>query len=184
MEYPYQSVQINLTEPAAFTMVAWPDPGYRFVKWTKNGEDFSTEPQITVLLDENTDFVAVFEEDPGWQNPVMNFVGEYQCDRAHAKIEAYGPDEALITIEWADSAVEEVHRNIVGKLDTETLTIAYEGFTKSMMIYDDKGEAVSEVSEYEDGSGSIVFNEDGSFTWHEDQSDTDMVFEWAASALE
>jgi hypothetical protein len=23
-----------------------------FVKWTKDGKDFSTEPQITVLLDE------------------------------------------------------------------------------------------------------------------------------------
>ena len=33
---------------------------------------------------------------------------------------------------------------------------------------------------YEDGTGTIVFGEDGSFTWHEDQSEygTDMVFEW------
>ncbi len=68
-EYPYQSAQINLGEPAVHTFLAWPNEGSRFVKWTKNGEDFSTEPQISVLLDESADFIAVFEEDPDGQNP-------------------------------------------------------------------------------------------------------------------
>ncbi|MBQ6502628.1 MAG: M15 family metallopeptidase [Flexilinea sp.] len=60
-EYPFQSAQINLAEPADYTFVAWTDEENRFVKWTKNGEDFSTEAQITVLLDESADFVAVFD---------------------------------------------------------------------------------------------------------------------------
>ncbi len=60
-EHPCQSAQINLAEPAAYTFAARPEDGSAFVKWTKNGEDFSTEPQITVLLDESADFVAVFE---------------------------------------------------------------------------------------------------------------------------
>ena len=64
-EYPFQSAQINLAEPTTHTFVAWPAEGTAFVKWTKNGEDFSTEEQITVLLDESADYIAVFEEEPG-----------------------------------------------------------------------------------------------------------------------
>ncbi len=63
-EHPYQSAQINLNEPAEHTFIAWPDDGNLFVKWTKDGKDFSTDPQITVMLDKSADYVAVFEEDP------------------------------------------------------------------------------------------------------------------------
>ncbi|GEM_PF-1580915 len=63
-EYPFQSAQVNLAEPAVHTIAAWPAAGSRFVKWTKNGEDFSDLPQVTLLLDESADYVAVFEDDP------------------------------------------------------------------------------------------------------------------------
>ena len=151
-----------------------------FVKWTKNGEDFSTEPVITVLLDESAEFVAVFEEDSDWQNPVMNFIGEYQSDRAHALVECFDKQDAWITIEWGSSAWELARWDIVGTLDLDTLTIEYSGVTKSIVTYDDNGEVKSQDPEYEDGTGTITFNDDGTFTWHEDQSEygVDMVFEW------
>ena len=178
-EYPYQSAYIGLAEPKTHTFVAWPQAGSVFVKWTKNGEDFSTEPVITLLLDESADFVAVFEEDPDWQNPVMNFIGDYQCDRAHALVECFGYDEAWITIEWGGSAWEFARWIIVGRLDPETLTIAYEGANKSVVTVSDSGEeSVEEV--YFDGTGTIAFHDDGTFIWHEDQSEygIDMLFEW------
>ena len=179
-EYPFQSAQINLAEPATYTFVAWTEPGVRFVKWTKNGEDFSDEAQITVLLDESADFVAVFEDDPDWQNPVMNFVGEYQCDRAHATVECFGKTDAWIVIEWGSSAWELAHWDIVGTLDTETLTIEYSNCTRQTVTFDDSGEVASQETVYDDGTGSITFHEDGSFTWHDDRSENenDMVFEW------
>ena len=179
-EYPFQSARINLAEPAVHTLVAWPDAGSDFVKWTKNGEDFSTEAQITVLLDESADYVAVFAESEGWQNPVMNFIGQYRCDRARALVECFGYDEAWITIEWGSSAWELARWIIVGRLDTDTLTISYSGCSKSIVTYDESGELESEEMEYEDGTGTIVFGDGGTFTWHEDQSDygVDMVFEW------
>ena len=62
-EWPYQSAQVNLAEPETYTFAAAPEAGYVFVKWTKNGADYSTEPVITVLLEESADFVAVFEEE-------------------------------------------------------------------------------------------------------------------------
>ena len=124
--------------------------------------------------------MAVFEEDPDWQNPVMNFVGEYQCDRAHAVVECSGYEDAWITIDWAGSAAEYAHWDISGRLDPETLTIEYFGCAKSHLTYDENGEIVSQEQEYGDGTGTIVFKEDGTFTWHEDQSETgdDLVFEW------
>ncbi|MBR3587087.1 MAG: hypothetical protein IKO00_13785 [Oscillospiraceae bacterium] len=179
-EYPSQSAYIGLAEPAVHTFVAWPQAGNVFVKWTKDGEDFSTEPQFTVLLDESADYVAVFEEDPGWQNPVMNFIGEYQCDRAHATVMCSGFEDAWITIQWGSSAWELTQWDIFGTLNTDTLTINYSGCTKSNIVYDDNGEVKSQEPEYEGGTGTIVFNNNGTFTWYEDQSENTagMVFTW------
>ncbi len=180
-EFLAQSAYIGLAEPAVHTLVAKPEAGNLFVKWTKNGEDYSTDPQITLLLDESAEFIAVFEEDPDWQNPVMNFIGEYQCDRAHATVECFGYDEAFITIEWGNSAWELTRWIIVGKLDSDTPTINYSGASKANLVYDEAGEVKSEEPVYDDGSGTIAFNEDGTFTWHEDQSESgvDLVFEWS-----
>lgn len=179
-EWPYQSAQINPAEPETYTFAAEPEEGYLFVKWMKNGEELSTDPVITVLLDESADFVAVFEDDTDWQNPVMNFIGEYQCDRAHALVEYFDKTDAWITIEWGSSASEAAVWNIIGRLDMETLTLEYEGCAKMIVTYDESGEIVSQEPEYEDGSGTITFHDDGTFTWHEDQSEyeSDIVFEW------
>ena len=63
-DYPYQSAQINLAEPAEYTFLATSyEEGWKFVKWTKNGEDYSTDELITVELTESADFVAVFEQE-------------------------------------------------------------------------------------------------------------------------
>jgi len=60
-EFPSQSAQMNLAEPTTYTLAAKPDEGWRFVKWTLNGEDYSTEAQITVEIAEDSDFIAIFE---------------------------------------------------------------------------------------------------------------------------
>ena len=59
------------------------------------------------------------------------------------------------------------------------MTVDYSGCSKTVFTYNDGGQLVSEEVVYEDGSGTVVFNDDGTFTWHEDQSEsgTDMVFE-------
>jgi hypothetical protein len=169
-EYPFQSAVINLAEPATHTILAWPRAGSRFVKWTKNGEDFSTEPQITVLLDESADFIAVFEPDPDWVNPLDACVGEYQCDRARAHVDTIGNEDLLITVEWGSSAWEMARWFIYGRPDPETMSFQYTGGSKSIITTSEDGSEETEEPVYEEGTGSIVFNEDGSFTWHEDQS--------------
>ena len=126
------------------------------------------------------EWAPVTDEEDG-QNPVMNFIGEYQCDRARALVECVGKEDAGITIEWGSSAWELARWSIVGTLDLDTLTVAYSGCTKEIVVYDENGEVESEETAYEDGTGTITFHDDGTFTWHEDQSEygTDMVFEWA-----
>ena len=34
--------------------------GWTFTKWTKNGEDYSTEDQITVEFTEDVEYIAIF----------------------------------------------------------------------------------------------------------------------------
>lgn len=61
-EYPAQSAQLNLEGPATYVFGAKADDGWKFVKWTKDGADFSTDEQITVDLTEGeAEFIAVFE---------------------------------------------------------------------------------------------------------------------------
>ena len=134
----------------------------------------------------SADDAAIVEADADGQNPVMNFIGDYQCDRAHALVECVDKDSALITIDWGGSAWELARWVIVGPLDLDTLTIEYSGCTKSILTYNDEGELVSEEVEYDDGTGTIIFNDDGTFTWHEDQSEygQDMLFEWVPVAAD
>lgn len=61
-EYSITSHYINMAEPGTYTLGArTSEENYEFVKWTLNGEDYSEEPQITVEITEDSDFVAVFE---------------------------------------------------------------------------------------------------------------------------
>ena len=185
-EYPAQSGYLGLEAPETCTVLARPQAGNLFVKWTRNGEDYSTEPQFTALMDESADFVAVFEEDPDWQNPVIKYAGKYQCDRARADIQCAGFEDAWITIQWGSSAWELTQWDIFGTLAADTMTIAYSGCTMSDLVYDDNGELKSQETVYEGGTGTVVFNDDGTFTWHEDQSETgtDMVFQRLPFAYE
>ncbi len=59
-EYPYQDTHVNLLDVTGVMMGARPGEGYKFVKWTKDGEDFSTEDQILVTVDADVEYIAVF----------------------------------------------------------------------------------------------------------------------------
>ncbi len=158
---------------------------------TVKGEDFSlaekllNEGVFTVEQFQAAMVIAGYGEEEEGQNPVMNWVGDYQCDRASAHVECEGTDSARIKIHWGSSAWEATEWVIVGKLDLDTLTIAYTGASKTNVTWDEAGNVVSEEVEYADGTGTIVFDEGTSFTWHEDQAEReDMVFEWLPAAPE
>ena len=60
-DFPNQSTMVNLTEPGTYVIKAKPDDGWKFVKWTKDGEDFSEETDITVEVAEDVEYIAVFD---------------------------------------------------------------------------------------------------------------------------
>lgn len=60
-EYPDQSAAVNVAEPTNYVIKAKADEGWKFVKWTKDGEDFSEEPEITVEVTGDVEYRAVFE---------------------------------------------------------------------------------------------------------------------------
>lgn len=60
-ENPYTSSYHQMMEPENFILGAKAGEGWKFVKWTKDGEDFSTDEIITVEVTEDVDFVAYFE---------------------------------------------------------------------------------------------------------------------------
>jgi hypothetical protein len=62
-DFPTQSAAINVEEPTDYVLKAKADEGWKFVKWTKDGEDFSEEPEITVEVTGDVDYRAVFEEE-------------------------------------------------------------------------------------------------------------------------
>ncbi|MCR4606284.1 MAG: hypothetical protein K5771_00975 [Oscillospiraceae bacterium] len=60
-DYSTTSAILSLYEPTTYMLSAKGGEDWVFVKWTKNGEFLSAEPDITVEFDESADFIAVFE---------------------------------------------------------------------------------------------------------------------------
>ena len=61
-EYPPSQIIDHLVKGTTLTIGAKPtEEGWAFVKWTVNGEDYSTEEQTTVTADEDLQIVAIFE---------------------------------------------------------------------------------------------------------------------------
>lgn len=60
--HPYTQAVVNILEAGKYTIAArTTEEGWKFVKWTRNGEDYSEDAQITVEITEDVDFTAVFE---------------------------------------------------------------------------------------------------------------------------
>ena len=64
-DFPVQSAQLDLAEPATYVLEAKAGDEFRFIKWTKDGEDYSTSERITVEFTESAEFDAVFEYQAG-----------------------------------------------------------------------------------------------------------------------
>lgn len=63
-DFPSQSAYLGEKEQKTYVIAARPDEGWKFSKWTKNGEDYSTDEKITITADEgDTEYIAVFEEE-------------------------------------------------------------------------------------------------------------------------
>lgn len=59
-EYPMQSAYVNVEKGTVVKILAEPEEGYHFYKWTVDGAEFATDPMITVTAEEDIEFLAEF----------------------------------------------------------------------------------------------------------------------------
>lgn len=121
------------------------------------------------------------------QNPVMNFVGNYQCDRAGIFISAEGMEDASATVTWGSSVNENSTWTMSGKFDSDKLSFDYENCVRTDYIYSDDGEVQDQTEVYTDGTGTIQFaeGEDGlELTWTDNKENMaeGMVFIYTGAA--
>ena len=111
------------------------------------------------------------------QNPVMNFVGNYACDRASILVEADGADGAKLSVTWGSSAWEHSEWTMSGKFDPDTLTIEYSDCVRKDVAFAEDGSVASETVVYENGMGTVHFENDNLY-WKDDEEHMadDMVF--------
>lgn len=120
------------------------------------------------------------------QNPVMNFIGTYTCDRAVMTIRCEGKTDAEITVKWSGSASTYAAWGMTGTLNTETLTVDYTDCQKTGFELDSEGLIVKENREYTNGKGRIIFNDGGTITWEDDEENIadGMIFKFDPNADE
>ena len=127
------------------------------------------------------------EPDEG-QNPAMNFIGNYACDRASIYIGAEGSDGMNATVTWGSSAWEYSSWTMSGTFDPETLRFEYHDCVRTDYVYDDNGEETSQAEVYTGGHGFMFFAEGDTLTltWQEDQENIadGMVFEYIGAMPE
>lgn len=119
--------------------------------------------------------------DGDWQNPVMNFVGNYQSDRRTMLIEAQGQEEAKVTVSWGSDAWTHSEWVMSGKTvqEGDKLVLNYTDGTYATVTTDENGKE-TRSDETTGGTGTITMQLDGKVIWTDDQDELikDLVFEW------
>ena len=129
------------------------------------------------------------EPSDGGQNPVMNFIGNYACDRANVMIGATDDKTGTsATVTWGSSAWENSAWTMTGTFDPETLQFEYHDCVRTDYVYDDNGEVKSQEEVYTGGHGFMTFTEGEplTLTWQDDQEKVadGMVFEYTGMVPE
>ena len=126
--------------------------------------------------------------DEDGQNPVMNYIGNYVCERADIQISADGDEGAEAIVTWGGSASSNSSWIMSGTFDEDTLTFEYHDCIRTNYEYDEEGNITSEEEVYVGGHGFIFFKEGDplTLTWQDDQEHVadDMVFEYTGAAPE
>lgn len=187
-EFPAQSAQINLGKPETYQLAAKPDEGWKFLKWTRNGIDFSIEEQITVELAESADFIAVFGikgsdetyvdlstvktmgellglPDYGTSYSEESFVHAFEQDRIiYRAIANLTPEtsKALWSLDWEDEEYNKKYKEIVSQLEV----IKIENLSEAVPTQEDMDKLIGKT-------GQELFDD----AWHCSGYDLiDMVF--------
>lgn len=61
-DFPFYHFTLHLSDEESYVLVAKADDGAKFVKWQKDGKDYSDDTEISVNLSEDVVYTAVFAE--------------------------------------------------------------------------------------------------------------------------
>ncbi len=70
-ENPISSSFMNVEKGSVLAMNAEGREGYKFSRWTKDGENFSADAEITVTADADAEYIAVFHLDSGYDGEAI-----------------------------------------------------------------------------------------------------------------
>lgn len=134
----------------------------------------------TAAVTETADVTEATAEDG--QNPIMNFIGNYQSDRRTMLVEADGMDGAKVSIHWGSDAWTSSEWVITGKFEEtdDSFVLNYTDGSYATVTYDDDGNA-TRSDEANDCSGTLEFNKaDGTVIWTDSKDETinNLVFEF------
>ena len=111
-------------------------------------------------------FVDDSEAEREGQNPTMNIIGTYCCDRARINVEPIGLQSASMTVEWSGNDNSKAIWYMSGKFNEETMSIDYENAVKRVITYNKDGIELSDIEIYTSGRGKMTFTDDG-MKWDE-----------------
>ena len=119
------------------------------------------------------------------QNPMMNFIGKYRCDRALIKVECTGAKGAKFTVTWAGSAAESGVWTMSGESEETdaAIVVKYTDCYHNNIEFDENGTVVKDEKVYENGTGTMTFDKTtNKLTWKDDKEDIakDMEFTFSA----
>ena len=117
-----------------------------------------------------------------FQNPAVNFAGNYYNNRTTLFVEADGTDNAKLTIVLAEDTKSRTVLNIDAKFNGDTNSIEYTNGTKKTVALDKDGNTVTEKEIYNNGTGKFVFGEKEAVWNDTTEKITDMVFKFGTPA--
>ena len=128
----------------------------------------STDETTTAAPADAVSDTAQTDGEEDGQNPVMNFIGKYDNGGTFITVEADGTSGAKFTVEEPMTDTEKYMYTFSGTLDLDTLRVTYSNSTKTVQTIDAAGNIADEKVEYSDGSGMVIFHEDGTLEWRDE----------------
>ena len=132
---------------------------FLFTACSESSDDESTPDESEIAtVDEATVSPENFRSD-------NEFTGYYGNDEYSAHIVKNANDELSVTITSAVQDGQSYEWTMSGYLSDINYKIVYDNAVKASVSYDSEGKEKSRETEYENGSGKIVFDDNNGFTW-------------------
>lgn len=89
-ELPFQSYVANVEAGSELIIITKGEEGWKFVKWTNNGEDYSTEEKLHFTAEEDADLVAVYLMDTGYEGKPVDDISQVKTMADVLALPSYG----------------------------------------------------------------------------------------------